>query len=287
MLSASRAIVQAALDLVFPRRCVRCSVDLDNVNGDVATGDDASKDGSNGDTAIRADANGNIANGNSVSEDVALCAACLDALARPRLPCCQKCGALIEGKLNEETTSTQAGCPRCRDRRFRFVSVVHLGVYEGDLRTAVLSAKHARRQPLAAALGELLCRQRREELLPYSPEVVVPIPMFWRRRMVRCTNSPDMMAGRLALGLGIPSHPMLRRLRNTAPQAGLGWAERIKNLRGAFRRRGGYDCRGARVLLVDDVMTTGATCGEATRALLAAGASQVVVAVIARAEGPR
>ncbi len=282
MLRASRAIAQAALDLVFPPRCVRCSVDLDNVNGHIATGDVASRDDAGKEGAI-----GDTVNGNGACEDVALCAACLDTLSQLRLPCCRKCGALVEGKLIEGKTTTQAGCPRCRGRGFRFVSVVHLGVYEGDLRTAVLSAKHARRQPLAAALGDLLCRRRREELLSFSPEVVVPTPMFWRRRMVRCANSPDMMAGRLARGLRIPSHPMLRRRRNTAPQGGLGGGERINNLRGAFRRRGGYDCRGARVLLVDDVMTTGATCGEATEALLDAGASQVTVAVIARSEGPR
>jgi predicted amidophosphoribosyltransferase len=83
--------------------------------------------------------------------------------------------------------------------------------------------------------------------------------------------------------------PVARRLlvrrRNTKPQFSLHPGERFTNIRGAFRVATGYHLSAARVLLVDDILTTGATCSEATRALLAAGAAQVSVLVVARAEG--
>lgn len=100
---------------------------------------------------------------------------------------------------------------------------------------------------------------------------------------MRGTNNPDILARQIARHLGVPDEPsLLIRRRDTLPQADLPPGRRFENVRGAFRIRAGYDIRGARVVLVDDVLTTGATSSEAAKTLKRAGAQAVVVAVIAR-----
>jgi ComF family protein len=119
-------------------------------------------------------------------------------------------------------------------------------------------------------------------------DVIVPVPMFWTRRLLRGVNSPEILAESLAGRLDLPVlRRVLVRTRNTLPQFSLPPSERFPNVRGAFRVRRGYDLSGARVLLVDDVLTTGATSSEAARALRSAGAEAVLVAVAARAPGAR
>ena len=110
--------------------------------------------------------------------------------------------------------------------------------------------------------------------------------MHWTRKIWRGTNSPETIAERLARHLDIPlaSH-LLVRCRRTAPQASLSPSKRLANVRGAFRAARHPDLPGARLLLVDDIMTTGATVNEAAKMLTRAGAAFVAVVVPARAEG--
>jgi ComF family protein len=101
-------------------------------------------------------------------------------------------------------------------------------------------------------------------------------------------NNPELLAERLGRRLGVPviNRSLVRR-RHTPTQAGLSPRERHLNVRGAFAVRRPRRVVGRRILLVDDVMTTGATCNEATRCLLEAGAADVSVATLARASGPQ
>jgi ComF family protein len=110
--------------------------------------------------------------------------------------------------------------------------------------------------------------------------------MHWMRRLVRGINNPDVLADLLSRHLDAPlATAGLVRRRNTLPQKDLSPRERRLNVRGAFRVRKGYNVKGAHVLLVDDILTTGATASEAARVLKRAGAATVGVAVLARAEG--
>jgi ComF family protein len=161
-----------------------------------------------------------------------------------------------------------------------------LGIYDGELRRAVLRMKHPQHEVQAAALADLLWKECCSELSDFQPDVVVPVPMFWARRLSRGANSPDVIARVLAARLQVPWCGMLSRRRNTAPQASLSPPARFTNVRGAFRFRRDFDCSDARVLLVDDVLTTGATCGEAAKVLMQNGARRVAVAVVARANRP-
>jgi ComF family protein len=110
--------------------------------------------------------------------------------------------------------------------------------------------------------------------------------MHWWRRLGRGFNSPDVLAQVLARALRVPWSPeLLTRRRNTLPQMRLAPKMRFQNLRGALRLRADGAIAGRRVLLVDDILTTGATCSEAARVLKQAHAAWVGVAVLARAEG--
>ncbi len=140
-------------------------------------------------------------------------------------------------------------------------------------------------EPLAMTMGRLLAAERGERLREVRAEVVLPVPMHWTRRWHRGTNSPELLARELARWLRVPLAPRaLVRCRRTRKQNELLPEERPANIRGAFRLSAPRRVRGRRVLLIDDVLTTGATAQEATSVLLAGGAADVAVAVLARAE---
>jgi ComF family protein len=165
---------------------------------------------------------------------------------------------------------------------------VTLGVYREKLGEAVRRMKWEFGGSLAAAIGGLFSLVRGDELAALEPDCVVPVPMFWRTRLVRKVNGPDLLSARLAGVLRIPVYPrMLLRTRKTRPQKELQPNERFPNVAGSFGVVKGYDIKGARIVLVDDVLTTGATCDAAARVLKQAGASRVIAAVLARGIGDR
>ncbi len=219
--------------------------------------------------------------GETPPDDVPICSACRTLFLEGQGLRCPRCGARLPSDLPPEPR-----CPHCLKSRLQFQSVLAMGVYRGELREAVLRMKQLPGEPLSMAVGRLLCRELGESLASLAPEVVVPVPMHWSRRLVRRTNSAEILAERVASTLRIPvCREVLVRRRNTPPQFGLSAHGRFRNVRRAFRLAAGYDLGAARVLLLDDILTTGATCSEAARVLLAAGAERVDVAVVARAEG--
>ena len=192
---------------------------------------------------------------------------------------CPRCGVSV-------AAATADHCPKCRDQSAHFAGVTRLGPYAAALRTAVLAVKRPQRRALALALGDLLAEERAARLASWGLDAVLPVPMHWSRRLWRGANSPETIAERLAHRLGLPlAGHLLQRRRRTAPQAALPPTRRARNVRGAFRARPHADLAGARLLLVDDIMTTGATVNEAAKVLRQAGAAAVTVAVLARAEG--
>ena len=144
--------------------------------------------------------------------------------------------------------------------------------------------KSIKGEALALAMGELFWSQCEQQFRSAEVDLIVPIPNHWWKRMVRGANSPLAVAEVLARNLGVPLvASCLQRTRNTLPQSSLRKTRRLRNLRNALAVRAGYTLQDAKVLLVDDVMTTGATCNEASRCLRYAGAAEVTVAVLARA----
>ena len=141
-------------------------------------------------------------------------------------------------------------------------------------------------EPLTEAVGVLLGQRLAVELPAWRPDVVVPVPMHWMRRVQRGTNTARVLGGTVARELGLPMvGGVLRCRRKSRKQGMLRPGERFRNVRGAFRVSSGYDITDKRVLLVDDILTTGATASEAARMLREAGAAVIAVAVVARGTG--
>lgn len=139
---------------------------------------------------------------------------------------------------------------------------------------------------LAVSLGKQLAERTAAEFSPGTIDVVMPVPMHWSRRIWRGANSPEALAMVMADWLSVPTTSrLLVRRRRTIPQATLSPGRRRANVRGAFFVHPHRDLLGAKVLLVDDILTTGATLSEAAKTLRKAGVADVSVAVLARAEG--
>jgi predicted amidophosphoribosyltransferase len=160
--------------------------------------------------------------------------------------------------------------------------LVVLGPYADDLRTCVLRAKRPAGDIVSAGLAALLVRGHRDRFSAWRIDVVVPVPMHWTRRALRGTSAAEELARGVARGLGLPSRRLLRRWQATRMQNELPVGERRGNVRGAFRASARV--AGLRLLLVDDVTTTGATLAACRQAAISAGAAAVYAAVVARAD---
>jgi ComF family protein len=169
-------------------------------------------------------------------------------------------------------------CALCRSGRRGFDAAYSFGAYEGVLRKLIHLYKYGRVRPLAKPLSDLLVRALpRDEAF----DAAVPVPLYWRRRLRRGFNQAELLARGLSRRTGIPVLGALRRLRPTPAQAGLSNSARRQNVSQAFRARG---VQGKRILLIDDVMTTGATAASCAAALKQAGARRVSLLTVARVD---
>lgn len=210
----------------------------------------------------------------SSQEDVqaGFCSPCSSQLlGLVSLEYCPRCGSSLGPGLEVR----QDGCSGCPDVMPRFDRVVRVGPYAEPLRSAIQSMKYRAQTGASDVLGELLAQAVMGQLRAEDYDLIQPVPMFWLRRILRGANHADLLAHRLAKALKLPLGGELRRVRNTPPQVSLPASRRRQNIRGAFRVEQHRMIEGCRVLLVDDVTTTGATASEAARTLLEAGAAGV------------
>ena len=214
---------------------------------------------------------------------VPVCRACLakpEPLAADYY--CVQCRAAF---LSRFPLDDQGRCALCRRGVRGFDAAYSFGFYENELRTLIHLFKYSRIQTLSAPLGRLLARALPREL---SFDVVVPMPLHWRKRWQRGFNQAELLASEIGRRTHTPVRNALRRVRNTASQAGLTSAKRRENVSGAFqtsrRSKNRAALEGQRVLLIDDVMTTGATAASCARALKRGGARQVTLLTLARAD---
>jgi competence protein ComFC len=169
-------------------------------------------------------------------------------------------------------------CALCRSGLRGFDAAYSFGAYEGVLRELIHLYKYGRVKTLAWPLSGLLAQALpRDEAF----DATVPVPLYWRRRLQRGFNQAELLARGLSRRTGVPVVKALRRLRPTPAQAGLSNSARRQNVSQAFRARG---VQGKRILLIDDVMTTGATAASCAAALKQAGARRVSLLTVARVD---
>jgi ComF family protein len=197
---------------------------------------------------------------------------------------CSICGERIFG--HHFTAESGALCGACRLAAPRFRKAAAFGPYEGVLRDIIHIFKYQRIKSAGPLLGRLL-GQAYPAIQAEDPVLVVPVPLWPGKRRDRGFNQAEEIARaflRSGASRGIQlCTTLLIRSRETAPQTGLTRRQRQANLRGAFAVTEPENVQRQSILLVDDVMTTGATAGECARVLLRAGAKQVYVATVARA----
>ena len=288
MHSSRQQLVRATLDLLFPPICAFCQ-------GELA----------------------------SQQLPPALCCTCRQSLSTPVDQLCGRCGrrrrsaptltatptsatstsatstsATSTSATSTSATSTSATaagtpleacpvrCPGCRNEGNVFERVICLGPHGSQLREAIVRMKHGGQQSLTAAvggfLGERACQQWQQD----PPELLIPLPMHWKRRLLRGPGSSLILAESIANQTGVAVHRgLLFCTRATKKQSTLSPLQRRNNVKGAFglSKAGLPYCRSQHLCLVDDTLTTGATVNEAAQVLRRAGARSVSVVVAARA----
>jgi ComF family protein len=217
-----------------------------------------------------------------VAEPGALCGACWPGFSFIAAPMCVRCGVPFAEHIGEK-----AQCGACLRRPPRYLRARAALVYDERSRRLVLPFKHGDRTDMAKSCGRWMARAGHD--LVAEADLIAPVPLHWRRLFARRYNQALLLARSVARHGGRPVAPdLLHRARWTGSQAGLRADERRKNVRRAFevnaRWAGGL--KGKAVLLVDDVLTTGATVEACALALQRAGARHVDVLTLARVVRP-
>lgn len=211
----------------------------------------------------------------------AFCETCVKQLNQLLGDQCPRCAARFP-----KVSPNAIDCHLCQDDDYAFSHTMAWGPYESALRSIVLFIKEQRNESLAHHIGLHFARQFEKQLLQCPIDAIVPVPLHWTRRLWRGYNQAEVLAKSIAHHLHKPyRRSWLWRRLQTPLQASVTPTQRRMNLRQAMTAHIPKHFQGHHVLLIDDVMTTGATADACARALLAAGAGSVKIAVLARATG--
>ncbi len=212
---------------------------------------------------------------------VPICEECLASFQVMSGRACEVCGApLVAATVAPEH---QLLCRICQDKTYAFDRALSYAVYEGALVRAVILLKFEQMEPLGRWFAERLAEVVKREGQGMTADVVVPVPLHRERERERGYNQAALVSKPLARRLGLPHRAVLLvRTRPRPDKQVLSLEERWESVRGAFATRPGSQVDKLRVLLVDDVLTTGATLDACARALRDAGAKSVAALTVAR-----
>jgi ComF family protein len=256
------AALEALRAAVFPARCLHCRRLLPAASG-----------GSEGPAPAAAD--GDLLR-------PYFCSDCRSAVMPVEPPLCPRCGIMFQSRVGADHL-----CGRCLDQAPSFHMARAALVYDRSAVDIIRCYKYRGKTRLAAPLGTLLWRTFVRYWEGRTVDLVLPVPLHRRRLRRRGFNQSELLLREWRTHAHASAVPpmgsgVLARTRTAVPQAGLGRRERESNIRGVFAVRRPEQVDGRDILLVDDVITTGATAGECARVLLASGAARVDVLALAR-----
>ena len=215
---------------------------------------------------------------NAVDPGESLCARCSETARRVLPPFCAKCSQPFAGAITESFT-----CANCEDRVLHFDTAVSAYRSRGVVRKVVHNFKYGRQIHLRHLLGRWLAETMDDPRLAGRRfDFIVPVPLHPARKRERGFNQAELLSLALHRHTGLPVQNVLQRTRYTTTQTQFDRSERMENLKGAFRLRRGSNVRDLRMLLVDDVLTTGSTLSECALVLKKAGAISVHAATAVR-----
>jgi ComF family protein len=243
--SPAQKILDSLLNLIYPETCFLCAVPV------------------------------------SRQQDCSVCNGCWGKTLALRItpPRCSSCGLPFQ---NLEKDSEHL-CGNCIRQTPPYAGARAFGHYTGELSGLIQGLKFQGRKNLAALLAPLMADVFFDTWSREEFDCIVPVPLHRKRKRERGYNQSELLSRLLARQLAIPDIHALIRVRSTLPQVGLTDSQRSENLRDAFRCAKPQQVSNRRILLIDDVMTTGATVASAACALLGGGASRVSVLTVARA----
>ena len=216
------------------------------------------------------------------SNRVPICQSCLDSFQRMPTECCDVCGQPLPefGR----TESKPANCPVCRQQTYAFECARSYAIYEDILVRTIVLLKFEQIEPLGYWFADRLADVVNLEKKRFTVDLVVPVPLHRFRHKERGYNQATLIAKPLAKRLKLPCKAaLLARTKPRPDKRVLSTKERWESVRGAFATRPGSQVDNRRVLLLDDVMTTGATLDACARALRDRGARSVIGLTVARA----
>ena len=204
-----------------------------------------------------------------------LCCSCKGTLEELPLPRCKACGGTVDGALEV--------CSEClrlqQSRPWRHAVSVY--PFRAGVRELVHRFKYNSHTYLAPLMAQRMTENWRQ-FGCHDVDCITAVPLHWTKQVTRGYNQSHLLATRIADALDLPLFRLLKRKRHTAPQAMLDFSTRQTNMRGVFTPAGKQSCEGMHVLLIDDVMTTGATLSAAAQCLRQMKCASVNVLTIAR-----
>jgi competence protein ComFC len=234
--------VEHGIGLVYPRNCLFCSMALTDQERDV------------------------------------ICAACLSTVRRIEPPFCQQCASPFAGAVRESFV-----CGYCQDLRFAFARAVCACRAEGIVRESIHRFKYNREMYLGPHLAEWLIEAARQWIDWQTVDAIVPVPLHPRKKREREFNQSEYLSAALSRYFDRPLLVgELHRVKDTVTQTALDAEQRHRNLRNAFAARRVDVISRKRLVLVDDVFTTGATLNSCAKVLRRAGAHSVIALAVAR-----
>ena len=214
----------------------------------------------------------------ATARDGFVCRHCWTQVRFIRPPFCERCGLPYPGDL-----TAPFECANCSGMELHFSAARSAVVARGIVREAIHRYKYQRALWFEPFLADLLIREAKPALCEQHWDFIVPVPLHSVKRREREFNQAERLANHLSAATGIPLNTgLLRRVSATMTQTKLTREQRAENMRGAFAVTGHSDLDGRRIVLVDDVFTTGATTSACAKVLRAAGAGDVCVWTVAR-----